>query len=95
MDEYREHILNVRIGATDFSGIYGIRRSADTSVYEIAVLRDCIADIINVFQRADCPYVISGPVWEYFSSKERMLKPQLRQTPFRDHFGEEGLKWGV
>lgn len=93
LDKHREHILNVRIGATDFSGIYGIRRSADTSVYEIAVLRDCIADIINVFQRADCPYVISGPVWEYFSSKERMLKPQLRQTPFRDHFGEEGLKW--
>ncbi len=93
LDKHRDHILNVRIGATDFSGIYGIRRSADTSVYEIAVLRDCIADIINVFQRADCPYVISGPVWEYFSSKERMLKPQLRQTPFRDHFGEEGLKW--
>jgi citrate lyase beta subunit len=93
LDKHREHILNVRIGATDFSGIYGIRRSADTSVYEIAVLRDCIADIINVFQRADCPYVISGPVWEYFSSKERMLKPQLRQTPFRVHFGEEGLKW--
>ncbi|MCQ6277827.1 HpcH/HpaI aldolase/citrate lyase family protein [Bacillus sp. EB600] len=93
LDKHREHILNVRIGATDFSGIYGIRRSADTSVYEIAVLRDCIADIINVFQRVDCPYVISGPVWEYFSSKERMLKPQLRQTPFRDHFGEEGLKW--
>jgi citrate lyase beta subunit len=91
-DQHKEYILNVRIGATDFSGNYGIRRSADTTVYEIAVLRDCIADIINIFQRADCPYVISGPVWEYFSSKERMLKPQLRQTPFRNHFGEEGTK---
>ncbi|MDP4156367.1 MAG: HpcH/HpaI aldolase/citrate lyase family protein, partial [Bacillota bacterium] len=80
LDDYREYILNVRIGATDFSGIYGIRRSADTTVYDIAVLRDCIADIINIFQRSSCPYVISGPVWEYFSVKERMLKPQLRQT---------------
>lgn len=93
LDAYREYVLNVRIGATDFSGLYGIRRSADTTVYDIAVLRDCIADIINVFQRSDCPYVISGPVWEYFSSKERMLKPQLRQTPFRERYGDEGLKW--
>lgn len=92
LDEYRENILNVRIGATDFSGIYGIRRNAETTVYEIAVIRDCIADIINIFQRADCPYVVSGPVWEYFSTKERMLKPQLRQTPFRIHFGENGMK---
>jgi citrate lyase beta subunit len=92
LDDYREYILNVRIGATDFSGIYGIRRSADTTVYDIAVLRDCIADIINIFQRSSCPYLISGPVWEYFSVKERMLKPQLRQTPFRNHFGDEGRK---
>ncbi|MFP7297944.1 HpcH/HpaI aldolase/citrate lyase family protein [Neobacillus niacini] len=93
LDRYKNNILNVRIGATDFSGLYGIRRSVDTTVYEIAVLRDCIADIINVFQRSDSPYVISGPVWEYFSSKPRMLKPQLRQTPFRERYGDEGLKW--
>lgn len=93
LDRYKEHILNVRIGATDFCGLYGIRRSADTTVYDIAVLRDCISDIINVFQRFDSPYVVSGPVWEYFSAKKRMLKPQLRQTPFRERYGDEGLKW--
>lgn len=93
LDRYKENILNVRIGATDFCGLYGIRRSVDTTVYEIAVLRDCIADIINLFQRSDSPYVISGPVWEYFSSRPRMLKPQLRQTPFRERYGDEGLKW--
>jgi len=93
LDRYKENILNVRIGATDFCGLYGIRRSADTTVYDIAVLRDCISDIINVFQRFDCPYVVSGPVWEYFSAKKRMLKPQLRQTPFRERYGDEGLKW--
>ncbi|NRD80492.1 HpcH/HpaI aldolase/citrate lyase family protein [Bacillus sp. BRMEA1] len=92
-DEYRENILNVRIGATDFCGLYGIRRSADTTVYDIAVLRDCISDIINVFQRFDQPYVVSGPVWEYFSSKKRNLKPQIRETPFRERYGDEGLKW--
>lgn len=93
LDRYKDNILNVRIGATDFCGLYGIRRSADTTVYDIAVLRDCISDIINVFQRYDSPYVVSGPVWEYFSSKKRMLKPQLRQTPFRERYGDEGLKW--
>ncbi|WP_026563841.1 HpcH/HpaI aldolase/citrate lyase family protein [Bacillus sp. UNC41MFS5] len=93
LDRYKDHILNVRIGATDFCGLYGIRRSAETTVYDIAVLRDCISDIINVFQRFESPYVVSGPVWEYFSAKKRMLKPQLRQTPFRERYGDEGLKW--
>jgi len=93
LDQYKQNILNVRIGATDFSGLYGIRRSADTLVYDISVVRDCISDIINVFGRLDSPYVISGPVWEYFSAGERMLKPQLRQTPFTERYGSDGLKW--
>jgi citrate lyase beta subunit len=93
LDQYKDIILNVRIGATDFCGLYGIRRSADTTVYDIAVLRDCISDIINVFQRFDSAYVVSGPVWEYFSAKKRILKPQLRKTPFRERYGDEGLQW--
>jgi citrate lyase beta subunit len=93
LDDTKENVLNVRIGATDFSGLYGIRRNADTTVYDIAVVRDCISDIINIFQRLESPYVISGPVWEYFSAKNRMLKPQLRRTPFRERYGAEGLKW--
>ncbi|MFE8695792.1 HpcH/HpaI aldolase/citrate lyase family protein [Cytobacillus sp. FJAT-53684] len=91
VDQYEDFILNIRIGATDFCGLYGIRRNSDTTVYDIAVIRDCISDIINVFLRSDHPYVISGPVWEYFSSKERMLKPQLRQTPFRERYGQDGI----
>ncbi|MBG9445148.1 HpcH/HpaI aldolase/citrate lyase family protein [Cytobacillus firmus] len=92
LDQYFKLVLNVRIGATDFSGLYGIRRNSDTTVYDIAVIRDCISDIINIFLRADQPYVISGPVWEYFSSKERLLKPQIRQTPFMERLGQDGLK---
>lgn len=90
-DQYEDYVLNIRIGATDFCGLYGIRRNSDTTVYDIAVIRDCISDIVNVFLRSNQSYVISGPVWEYFSSKERMLKPQLRQTPFRERFGQEGI----
>jgi len=92
LDRYKHLILNVRIGATDFCGLYGIRRNIDTTVYDVAIIRDCISDIVNVFLREDSPYVVSGPVWEYFSTKERMLIPQLRETPFRKRYGEAGSK---
>ena len=91
LDHYFEYILNVRIGATDFSGLFGIRRGSDTTIYDIAVIRDCISDIINIFGRSDQEYIISGPVWEYFSGSGRILKPQIRQTPFQQAFGRNGL----
>ncbi|MEX5523281.1 HpcH/HpaI aldolase/citrate lyase family protein, partial [Bacillus cereus] len=68
LDSYHDYILNVRIGATDFSSIFSIRRNKYTPIYHIAVVRDCISDIINVFSRATNEYIISGCVWEYFSN---------------------------
>lgn len=89
---YREYVLNVRIGATDFSSLFGLRRSPDTSIYDLTPIRDCISDIINIFGRVEEGYVISGPVWEYFANKgHRVLRPQLRQTPFEDTYGKNGL----
>jgi citrate lyase beta subunit len=84
--DFQEHVLAVRIGATDLSSVYGLRRSPELTVYDIRVVADAIADIVNVFGRADgTGYVVTGPVWEYFSSPERMFKPQLRQSPFDEH----------
>ncbi|MFC5404489.1 HpcH/HpaI aldolase/citrate lyase family protein [Cohnella soli] len=91
LTDYRDYVLNVRIGATDFSGIFGLRRNPDMTIYDIAVIRDCVADIINMFGREGSRYVISGPVWEYFKS-DRVLKPQLRQTPFAESMGKDGLR---
>lgn len=68
LDSYHDYILNVRIGATDFSSIFSIRRNKYTPIYHITVVRDCISDIINVFSRATNEYIISGCVWEYFSN---------------------------
>ena len=83
---HREHVLAVRIGATDLSGAFGLRRSRELTVYDIRLVADVIADIVNVFGRADgTGYVVTGPVWEYFPSPERMFKPQLRQSPFIEH----------
>ncbi|WP_425447287.1 HpcH/HpaI aldolase/citrate lyase family protein [Dethiothermospora halolimnae] len=92
LNEYRDLILNIRVGATDFSGIFGIRRGYDLTVYDIHVIRDCITDIINRFGRGKNNYVISGPVWEYFSSGDRVLKPKLRLTPFKETYGKSGIK---
>ncbi|MBP2639445.1 MAG: hypothetical protein H6Q66_396 [Firmicutes bacterium] len=89
LGDYRRLILNIRIGATDFSGLFGLRRNPDLTIYDIAPIRDCIADIVNIFCRPEDPYVVSGPVWEFYSS-ERVLKPQLRQTPFTDSLGQAG-----
>ncbi|WP_246294005.1 HpcH/HpaI aldolase/citrate lyase family protein [Paenibacillus planticolens] len=69
VEKYKDLVLNVRIGATDFSSLYGLRRSPDMTIYDIAPIRDCVSDIINVFGRMDSSYVISGPVWEYFPRK--------------------------
>ncbi|OCT16676.1 citrate lyase subunit beta [Paenibacillus pectinilyticus] len=67
--KYKSLVLNVRIGATDFSSLFGLRRSSDRTIYDIAPIRDCLADIINMFGRVESAHVISGPVWEYFPTK--------------------------
>ncbi|GFN31540.1 HpcH/HpaI aldolase/citrate lyase family protein [Paenibacillus xylaniclasticus] len=85
LDRYRPYVLNVRIGATDFSSLFGLRRSPELTVYDIAAIRDCIADIVNVFGRAEDGYVISGPVWEYFESGyDRAALVPLREAMLRD-----------
>ncbi|WP_252187697.1 HpcH/HpaI aldolase/citrate lyase family protein [Anaeromonas frigoriresistens] len=92
LNENKDLVLNIRIGATDFSGIFGIRRGYDVTVYDIHVIRDCITDIINRFGRSNNNFVISGPVWEYFFSGDRVLKPKLRVTPFRKNYGLNGAE---
>lgn len=89
LDSYRHLVLNVRMGATDFSGLFGLRRNKDMTIYDIQVIASCITDIINVFTRPGSDYVIPGPVWEFFSS-ERVLKPKLRHGVFVDHLGQAG-----
>ncbi|TDB88321.1 HpcH/HpaI aldolase/citrate lyase family protein [Actinomadura sp. 7K534] len=81
--KHRPRILAVRIGATDMSAAYGLRRPPDLTIYDIQPVAGVICDVVNVLGRADgTGYVVTGPVWEYFSAGERMFKPQLRQSPF-------------
>jgi citrate lyase beta subunit len=92
--EHREHVLAVRIGASDLCAVFGVRRSRDLTIYDVRVVADVISDVVNVFGRAsEDGFVITGPVWEYFHSGERRLKPQLRQTPFVDHDEPDARAW--
>ena len=71
---YEDYILNIRVGGTDFSSLFGLRRDVTTTIYDIKVVVDCITDIINVFMRQDNQYVLSGPVWEYYAWDENSLE---------------------
>jgi len=63
---YRDLILNIRVGGTDFSSLFGVRRGIISSVYDILPVRDVLSDILNFFNRMEDGYIVSGPVWEYF-----------------------------
>lgn len=76
LDENKQRVLNIRIGATDFSSLLGMRRSPDYTIYDTPI-RDTISDIVNVFCRTDSEYVVSGPVWEYFQNRKPSPRPSL------------------
>ncbi|MCW2621166.1 MAG: Citrate lyase beta subunit, partial [Frankiales bacterium] len=84
LDRHRSRVLAVRVGGTDLCGLFGIRRDRETTIWEVAVVRDMLSDVLNVFGRRG-DYVVSGPVWEHFAGSDRLFKSQLRETPFENH----------
>ncbi|WP_432054325.1 HpcH/HpaI aldolase/citrate lyase family protein [Streptomyces sp. bgisy022] len=83
VDKYRDRVLALRLGVTDFCSSYGLRRGPDMTAYDIQVVASVISDVVNMLARADgTGFTVTGPVWEYFRVQERMFKPQLRQSPF-------------
>ncbi|MFF8918601.1 HpcH/HpaI aldolase/citrate lyase family protein [Streptomyces sp. NPDC015032] len=90
VDKYRERVLALRLGVTDFCSAYGLRRAPDMTAYDVRIVGAVIADVVNVLGRADgTGFTITGPVWEYFRLQERMFKPQLRRSPFLEGRAEE------
>ncbi|MFD9500579.1 HpcH/HpaI aldolase/citrate lyase family protein [Streptomyces sp. NPDC060035] len=83
IDKYRDRVLALRLGVTDFCSAYGLRRAPDMTAYDVQIVGAVIGDVVNVLGRADgTGFTITGPVWEYFRLQERMFKPQLRRSPF-------------
>jgi len=83
VDKYRDRVLALRLGVTDFCSSYGLRRAPDMTAYDVQVVASVISDVVNMLGRADgTGFTVTGPVWEYFRVQERMFKPQLRRSPF-------------
>ncbi|MEE1738572.1 HpcH/HpaI aldolase/citrate lyase family protein [Streptomyces sp. BE147] len=90
VDKYRDRVLALRLGVTDFCSAYGLRRAPDMTAYDVQIVSAVIGDVVNVLGRADgTGFTITGPVWEYFRVQERMFKPQLRRSPFLEGRAEE------
>lgn len=83
LNKYYDYVLQVRVGATDFSANFGVRRGVDYSIYDIMTVRECLSDILNVLSRNN-EFVVSGPVWEYFRQTKEMMFEELVAHDFRD-----------
>lgn len=81
VDKYEDLVLNIRVGGTDFSSVFGVRRGISYTIYDIMTVRDCLMDILNVFTR-DNAYTVSGPVWEYFRAEKKMRFEPLPEFDF-------------
>jgi citrate lyase beta subunit len=76
---YKHLILNIRIGGTDISSLFGLRRNINSSVYDLLTVRDALSDILNFFSR-NIEYIVSGAVWEYFLAyKQDDINDLLKQ----------------
>ncbi|MFF9361054.1 HpcH/HpaI aldolase/citrate lyase family protein [Streptomyces griseoluteus] len=81
--KYRDRVLALRLGVTDFCSSYGLRRAPDMTAYDVQIVASVIGDVVNMLGRADgSGFTVTGPVWEYFRVPERVFKPQLRTSPF-------------
>ena len=84
LDKYHDLVLQVRVGGTDFSSVFGVRRGVDYSLYDIMTVRECLCDILNVCGRNN-DYVISGPVWEYFRAPKELMFEELPKHGIEDY----------
>jgi len=53
IEPFKKRILNIRVGGTDFSALFGVRRGINYSIYDIMTVRDSLSDILNFFNRAE------------------------------------------
>jgi citrate lyase beta subunit len=61
-----DSILNIRVGGNDLSHAFGLRRPVDSTIYDVKPVASLMTDILTTFATQ---YVVSGPVWEYYSGE--------------------------
>ncbi len=82
-DCHKNLVLNIRVGGTDFSSCFGVRRGINSTIYDIMTVSNCLMDILNIFTRNN-DYTVSGPVWEYFRVNKRMKFEDLPKIDIQD-----------
>ncbi len=90
LDKYRPLVLNVRVGGTDWSSVFGVRRGINYTIYDILPVADCLKDVLNVFARNN-DYSVSGPVWEYFRAERSMKFSELPESVNASIFRRERM----
>lgn len=80
-------ILNIRVGGNDLSHLFGFRREADESIHQLVPIANIFADIVTVY---GTDYVISGPVWEYYSGThwETGLRKEIKDDKLCGFIGK-------
>ena len=82
LDRHHDLVLNIRVGGTDFSSYFSVRRGINYTIYDIMTVTDCLKDILNVFARNN-DYTVSGAVWEYFRASKEMRFEELPDFDFQ------------
>lgn len=70
--QFEDIILTIRVGATDFTSLFSLRRPGNRTVYDIKLISDCLTAVLNQFTRQEDNFVISGPVYDYFKIQNDM-----------------------
>lgn len=72
-------VLNIRVGGNDLCHLFSFRRRLNESIHKLRPVSDIFSDIITVY---GMDYVISGPVFEYYSGEG--WKEGLQHELFED-----------
>ena len=59
LEAFKDLILNIRVGGTDLSSLFGVRRDINSSIYDILPVRDALSDILNfsIGRKMDTQYL--------------------------------------
>ncbi len=58
-----------RLMMAPFLALFGLRRSPDLSIYDVKVISNLIADVVNVLGRADgTGFTVTPASWSMFGS---------------------------
>ncbi|MFN8672619.1 MAG: HpcH/HpaI aldolase/citrate lyase family protein [Candidatus Sericytochromatia bacterium] len=84
---FKKNILSIRIGATDILSTFSCRRSHKKTIYEIAIMRQIISNIIITFKPYD--FNITGCVFESFDKNDfNILEQEVEEDLLNGLFGK-------